>query len=100
MNRSVRIPLFALGAALMLAALGACGDSLGNFGDVCSPYAVENDCAAPESCWCRVGLPSCVCTHRCLETKDCPAGTECLPGQVAGTTNQDLLCFKADGGTR
>ncbi len=90
--------MLSIGAALLLAAIGACGESLSQFGEACSVYAIEPDCVSPESCWCRVGLPYCVCTHRCAEDKDCPSGTYCLPGQISGTTQQDLLCFKKDAG--
>jgi hypothetical protein len=98
MNRSIRIPLLSLGAALLLAAIGACGNSPGQFGEVCSVYTVENSCESPESCWCRIGQPSCICTHRCELDKDCPSGTFCLAGQNPATNTQDLFCFKKDAG--
>jgi len=100
MNRSVRIPLFSLGAAVMVAVIGACGSDKSQFGEVCSVYAVENDCESPNLCECRVSAPSCVCTHRCEENKDCPSGTVCLTGQNPANNQQDLFCFKADAGSR
>lgn len=99
MNRSIRIPLLSLGAALMLAVIGACGSSLSQFGEACSVYAVSNDCESPNLCQCRVNAPYCVCTHRCVQNSDCPSGTVCLPGQNPATNAQDLFCFKADAGT-
>src|SRR5215468_9082405 len=98
MNRSVRIPLLALSGALLLAVIGACGDSKSQFGDACSVYTVENDCESPNSCQCRVGAPYCVCTHRCEQDSDCPSGTVCLTGQNPATNKQDNFCFKKDAG--
>jgi hypothetical protein len=98
MNRSVRIPLLSLGAALLLAVIGACGDSLTKFGEACSVYAVENSCESADVCQCRVGAPYCVCSHRCELDKDCPSGTVCLTGQNPATNQQDLFCFKKDAG--
>ena len=98
MNRSVRIPLLSLGAALLLVVIGACGSSLSQFGEACSVYAVQNDCESPQLCQCRVGAPYCVCTHRCAQDKDCPAGTVCLPGQNPANGQQDNFCFTADAG--
>jgi hypothetical protein len=98
MNRSVRIPLLSLGAALLLAVVGACGDSLSQFGEACSVYAVENSCESPNNCQCRVGAPYCVCTRRCELDKDCPSGTVCLTGQNPANNQQDNFCFKADAG--
>ena len=97
MNRSVRIPLLSLGAALTLAVIGACGDSLSGFGEACSVYAVTPDCVAPNSCFCRIGQ-NCVCTHRCEVNTNCPGGTVCLPGQNPATNTQDNFCFKQDAG--
>lgn len=97
MNRSIRIPLLSLGAALLLAVIGACGSSLSQFGEACSVYAVQNDCASPNACFCRVGQ-NCVCTARCELDKDCPAGTFCLAGQNPANNTQDLFCFKKDAG--
>jgi hypothetical protein len=96
MNRSIRIPLLSLGAALLLAVIGACGSSLSQYGEACSVYALTSDCEAPDSCFCRV-RQNCVCTHRCEQNKDCPAGSQCLPGSNPATNVQDLFCFK-DGG--
>lgn len=98
MNRSVRIPLLSLGAALVLAVIGACGSDLSQFGEACSVYAVESSCESPNLCECRVGAPYCVCTHRCEQDRDCPSGNFCLPGQNPATNQQDLFCFKADAG--
>jgi hypothetical protein len=98
MNRSVRIPLLSLGAALLLAVIGACDNGLGQFGDVCSVWSVQSGCEAPDTCFCRIGQPSCVCTHRCEADKDCPSGTYCLGGQNPATNTQDLFCFKKDAG--
>ena len=92
MNRSIRIPLLSLGAVAALA-LCACGDSVSQFGEACSVYAVTNDCASPDQCFCQVNQ-NCVCTHRCLQDKDCPSGTFCLAGQNPATNTQDLFCFK------
>ena len=99
MTRSARIPLLALGAALVLVVIGACGDSLSQFGQLCSVYAATNDCASPYNCFCRVGQ-NCVCTQRCEADKDCPAGsgTSCLQGQNPATNTQDLFCFLKDAG--
>jgi hypothetical protein len=97
MNRSIRIPLLSLAAALLLAALGAFGSGQLNFGDPCSVYAVSNDCASPNTCQCRVGQ-NCVCTNRCELDKDCPSGTFCLTGQNPANGQQDLFCFKKDAG--
>ena len=97
MNRSIRIPLLSLGAALLLAVIGACGSGLNKFGDPCTVYAVSNDCESPNTCFCRVGQ-NCVCTARCELDKDCPAGTFCLAGQNPATNTQDLFCFKKDAG--
>jgi len=91
MNRCVRIPLLSLGAAVALV-LGGCGDSVSQFGEFCSVYAVTNDCASPDLCFCQVNQ-NCVCTHRCEQDKDCPSGTACLPGQNPATNTQDLFCF-------
>jgi len=99
MNRSVRIPLLSVGAALMLAVIGACGSDLSQYGEACSVYAVENDCEAPNQCQCLVNAPHCVCTHRCEQDKDCPSGSVCLTGQNPANNQQDLFCFKGDGGT-
>jgi len=96
MNRSIQIPLLSLGAALLLALIGACGDSLSQYGEACSVYAVTADCAAPESCFCRVGQ-NCVCTHRCEQNTDCPSGSQCLAGQNPANNTQDLFCFKDAG---
>jgi len=96
MNRSIQIPLLSLGAALLLALIGACGDSLSQYGEACSVYAVTPDCASPESCFCRVGQ-NCVCTHRCEQNSDCPGGSQCLAGQNPATNTQDLFCFKDAG---
>ena len=98
MNRSVRIPLLSLGAALILAVIGACGSDLSQFGEVCSVYAVQNDCESPNLCECRVNAPYCACTHRCQLDKDCPSGTVCLGGQNPANGQQDNFCFKADAG--
>lgn len=97
MNRSFRIPLLSLGAALLLAVIGACGSSTGQFGEACSVYAVQSDCSSPNSCFCRVGQ-NCVCTTRCELDKDCPSGTFCLAGQNPANNTQDLFCFKKDAG--
>jgi len=94
----MQIPLLSLGAALLLAVIAACGTDKSAFGESCSVYAVENGCVSPESCWCRIGQPSCICTHRCELDKDCPAGTFCLAGQNPATNTQDLFCFKKDAG--
>ena len=98
MNRSVRIPLLSLGAALLLAVIGACGSSQSQFGEACSVYTVDNNCESPNLCECRVGAPYCVCTHRCAQNTDCPAGSSCLPGQNPANGQQDNFCFKADAG--
>ena len=98
MNRSVRIPLLSLGAALLLVVIGACGSDPSQFGEACSVYAVENDCASPNLCQCRVNAPYCVCTRRCEQDKDCPGGTVCLSGLNPANGQQDLFCFKADAG--
>ena len=98
MNRSIRIPLLSLGAALLVAVIGACGTDSSQFGDACSVYAVQNDCASPNICECRVGSPYCVCTTRCVLDKDCPTGTACLGGQNPASGAQDTFCFKADAG--
>lgn len=97
MNRSVRIPLFSLGAALLLVVIGACGSDLSQYGEACSVYAVSNDCESPNQCECRVGS-NCVCSHRCELDKDCPSGSVCLVGQNPAINQQDLFCFKADAG--
>ena len=99
MTRSARIPLLSLGAALVLVVIGACGETLGQFGDLCSVYAATSDCEAPTACFCRVGQ-NCVCTTRCEEDTDCPSGsgTSCLAGQNPATNTQDLFCFKKDAG--
>lgn len=97
MNRSIQIPLLSLGAALLLVVIGACGSGLSQFGEACSVYAVTNDCASPDSCFCRV-RQNCVCTRRCEQDKDCPSGTFCLPGQNPANNTQDLFCFKKDAG--
>jgi hypothetical protein len=94
----MQIPLLSLGAALLLAVIAACGTDKSKFGESCSVYAVENGCESPESCRCRIGQPSCVCTHRCELDKDCPTGTFCLAGQNPATNTQDLFCFKKDAG--
>jgi len=99
MIRRLRIPLLSLGAALLLAVIGACGSSTGQFGDACSVYAVQKDCSSPNSCFCRVGQ-NCVCTARCELDKDCPSGTFCLPGQNPANNTQDLFCFKKNDGGR
>ncbi|HET9300998.1 MAG TPA: hypothetical protein VFO11_13700 [Candidatus Polarisedimenticolaceae bacterium] len=99
MNRSVRIPLLSLAAALSLAVIGACGSELSQYGEACSVYAVDPDCESPNSCQCLVGAPYCVCTHRCEQDKDCPGGSVCLTGQNPANNQQDLFCFK-DAGTR
>ena len=94
----MQIPLLSLGAAVLLAVIAACGTDTSQFGEACSVYAVQNDCASPQSCWCRIGQPSCVCTHRCEQNTDCPSGTVCLAGQNPATDTQDLFCFKQDAG--
>jgi hypothetical protein len=98
MNRSIRIPLLSLGAVLLVAVIGACGSDPSQFGEACSVYAVQNDCASPNLCQCLVGAPYCVCTTRCDVDKDCPTGTACLPGQNPANGQQNNFCFKADAG--
>ena len=98
MNRSIRIPLLSLGAALMVVVIGACGSDISQFGEACSVYAVQNDCESPNLCQCRVGAPDCVCTHRCEQDSDCPKPSICLPGQNPANGQQDNFCFTADAG--
>ena len=98
MNRSIRIPLLSLGAALVVVVIGACGASLAQFGETCSVYAVDNPCESPNICECQVGS-TCACTKRCAVDKDCPTGTACLVGQNPASNNEaNLYCFKPDAG--
>ena len=99
MDRSVRIPLLALGAALLLVAVGACGTDKSKYGEPCSVYSVEGSCEAAETCECLVRAAYCVCTHRCDQDKDCPGGSRCLTGTNPANNQQDLFCFKADAGS-
>jgi hypothetical protein len=99
MNRSLRIPLLALGAAVSLTALAGCSDSLSDYGGLCSVYAATPDCVAPYACFCRPGS-NCVCTKRCQQDTDCPKGSVCVPGTNPATNTQDLFCFVSHDGGR
>jgi hypothetical protein len=98
MNRSLRIPLLSLAAALALVALASCSDSLSEYGGLCSVYAATKDCVEPNDCYCRP-YSNCVCTRRCEQDTDCPKGSVCVQGSNPAKNTRDLFCFVSrDGG--
>jgi hypothetical protein len=98
MNRSIRIPLLSLGAALVLVVIGACGSEL---------LAVRRGLLGVRRAErLRVAEPVHVPGERAVlrlqpplrAGQGLPSGSVCLPGQNPANNQQDLFCFKGDAG--